>query len=1306
MRSTPGNSGGTPHERTPQEGGSARGDVPRPNRGIPAVSSDAWPLPDAPLTVAAARAMRVIRGALTAPGDVVVSWFAGARDAAVDRLDVYPLATLADDLRALVATVRPKGEGVVAAGAEFRNGRRSAANLLRATLVHVDNDGDKLGGGATLADAVTLLRSWGVGAVVWPSPSSTGGRDTRTWRALVHCADDAVTPSTRAGRRALVALLRDALPGASVEAGSAVDAGHLAFIHPRHEPRPASDVVHVTGDAVDLATLAAVAVEARVIAPFNATADRHNGGVYPLDAKREVFHAAGLRLNGKLAECPIAGEHSDGRGRGEDSSCVLGAVTRCSHEHRGRGPLNEAALVALALAIVRSRDPIEAERLDALLHGGDGPEHRVRARLASPAEGAMRLDAASVGELMAGVGRSLASTRALVGSAAALVSVTPGAGKTSAVAALLAACVDLSGEPSEQPAAVVLVEQRAHVSDVVRALWAHDGKGRRALPVLPVVHRSVSSVRRDDGSAECVPERERGAASALESQGANARDVLCHRGGCPYRETCAALSPVVPYGPDGAPAPHLAGDLAPRVLVATHAGATSPRAGGVLVVDEAQASPWEACDVPDESPDALASAGILARTWLRDDAAASEGRDREALGLAVSKLCEALRRDPSRLRELEISARVQWGAKCVVDLATLPQRKRLAGAAGVADDTDALTSAVAALLASWSAERGPFAVYHEKRGANGGRVRAWENGTAGVAEGAGGVLRAVRAWLAGALVVAVAEGDAVTGSRISWPARHVEVARSVFRGGGVVAQLDATGDGVVAAAMLGGGPAVQVFDARLPDRRAEVLRVVVADARGTSREQLRPAHSGAARVRWATVGALLAAVGRRVKGWREAHGGAEVIAAGLARQPIARALSALWRYLSGGDIEAAVEGACVGMRGDGMVTAATVRADLVALLADDRARDRASDLYHLAPTMRWTYPRHALARGSNDLRGCNVLVSLGDFRPVNHEAAVWSIHTKRDPLTEANRHAGAVAVQWFGRARVVREGAPVLLLHVGELPPPDWQGARVEVVASAEVNRARKRPAAEQPQAPQPALAPPVAATTPAALALASLYAAGWTPTELARRLARGLAGRSAESIGRTLRRWRDGGDAQDQALLAAVNDLAREARAPADALRARLVRLLRGRGAAEVWGGRCGAVGLQVFARRFSSPVRCDDLDAFAGGADRPEVVALLARDAYDGGGSVLAVVEAARGVAPPPPLDTTSSATERARVAAEGAVEGSEWSRGDALRLRRGVVRAVEAPAPPPPALAPPVAAEAPRRAATTHAKGAPPP
>lgn len=1293
MRSTPGNPGGTPRAHAPQGAACIGADVPRPNDGIPADSGASRPFSAAPLTPTAERARRVIRGALVAPCDVAVSWFAGQRDAEVDRLDVYPLATLADDLRALVATVRPKGEGVALVGAEFSDGRRALSRVTRATLVHVDNDGDKLGGGATLADAANLLRSWGVGAVLYPSPSSVGGGGAAlSWRALVHCADDAVTPSARAGRRALVALLGAALPGAAIESGPALDAARLAFIHPRHEPRPASDVVHVEGDAVDLATLAAVAVEARVLAPFNASADRHNASAYDLDAARELWHAARLRLKGTHAECPVAHEHSDGRGRGDDSSCVLGGrAFKCSHEHGARGALDARALVALALDLVR--DPLERERLDALLHGGEGPERRVRDRLAARPEGVERLDAASVGDLMAGVGRSLAATRDLVGSAAALVCVTPGAGKSAGVPYLLGAAGVADAGGGETPAAVVLVEQRKHIPDIVRALL-RDGGDASARRYLPVVQRPISDVLGPDGAPVCV---HYDAAKVLESQGGDARRVLCHKGGCDRRGSCDAEALIVPHDGDGA-RPEWRDDPAPRVLVATHAGAKLPRAGGVLVVDEAHAKPWEACDVADASPDALASAAHFARLWF-----AAECR-----ALVASKVCEALRDDPAKLRDLEPAERVTWCTERVLTLASAPQRKGLAGATGA--EVDAV---VHAELAAWGAERGAFDLKHERRGNYRQRVAAWSDHNAGVADGAGAMLRAVRSWVGGALVVPTMDGDAVTGSRISWPARHVEVAREVFAGGGAVVHLDATGDGAVAAAMLGGGPSVKVYDARLPDARAEVSRVVVADARGTAKRQLLPAVGGApGRVRWECVGALLAAVAQRVEAWRSAHDGAALVAAGLARQPIARALAALWRYLDGGDLDAAVDGACVDLRPDSMVTRATVRADLDALLRDPRALARAGAVYKLAPAMRWTHPGSHLARGSNELHaaGVNVLVSLGDFRPTKHEAAVWSIHTKRDPLTEAERLAGAVAVQWFGRARVVRPGAPALLLHVGELPPPDWRGARVEVVASAEVNRARKRPPAaeqrpaEQHAAPAP---PPPAATTPAALALAALAAAGWTPTELARRLARTLAGRSAESIGRTLRRWRDGGDARDVDLLGAVNDLAREARPPSDAIRARLVRLLRGRGAAEVWSGKCGAVGLQVFAQRLASPVRAVDLDAYAGGADRPEVAALLAREAFDGGGSVLAVLEAARGVAPPPPLDATSSPTERARVAAEGAVEGSEWKRPDALRLRRGVVRATSAPEPqPPPAMAPPVVAvEAPRRAPMTSPKGAHP-
>ena len=165
--------------------------------------------------------------------------------------------------------------------------------------------------------------------------------------------------------------------------------------------------------------------------------------------------------------------------------------------------------------------------------------------------------------------------------------------------------------------------------------------------------------------------------------------------------------------------------------------------------------------------------------------------------------------------------------------------------------------------------------------------------------------------------------------------------------------------------------------------------------------------------------------------------------------------------------------------------------------------------------------------------------------------------------------------------------------------------------------------------------------------------------------------------------------------------DLAREARDPADALRARVVYLARGRGVARVWSGARGVVGLRAFADRFGDDVTAADLALFAGGAERPAVVALLLRESTPGH-SVLAAVEAAHGIAAPPPLTTATPTAERARAVAEGAAEGSAWQRGDALRLRPGVARP-RAAARPPPTAAPPAVALPP---AAARPKGAAPP
>ncbi len=1242
-----------------------------------------------------------------------MSWFSGNRDSRPDRFDAYPLDALADDLRALVAVQRPKGEGVALCPAVFGRlaaegedpcevdgldagaARRRRDDLRASTFVHLDVDA-----GATLDAAVAMLRAWGAAGIVLPSPSAVGrGGAAERVRVLVQIAPDVPrrdgrgrrpTAASRAGRSALVALARLSLDGARVDAGPEGPVG-LALVHPvtecvrcgaehdraSHRPRPASDVVVVRGRAVDLDALAPLAVVGRVAAPYS-----EDGGapsrVAPAvllrvaDAARLRMHREGRGIT--ATECPRGDTHTDGRGLGErgDTSCAVGPWGwRCEHQHGGGGPLTTDELVDLALA--RVADPAARAELDALVAGGGGPTARVRDRLAATAEAVTRIVAPDVPQYMGDVGRYLRAEQARAGRAFALVRVTVGAGKSWAVPYLVDACAP-DGAPGESrsPVAVVAVQNREHIADVARAVHQHAHRRR-----LAVVHVPVSRVVGDDGLPACVPEREAGAASRVERAGGSARSVLCD--GCEHAKGCKARESTVPH--DGErDRPDLDGSDLPRVLVTTHAAPHDPCAGGLLVVDEAHAAPWSAVEVADAEPAPLERAAALAR-WLKSD--------REAA--AVALVCRALAAAPAELRDVPAVGRLAWAVDrvCETNAAALAADELAAQGEGASD----LRAIVADALTRWAGAARGFSLRQRVKTHHGWRT--WRGPRSPVAADAGEALRAVRAWLAGASVEAVRDGEAVTGSRIEWASPASEAARSWHERGGMVAALDATGDAAVAAAVLRpaapDAAAVKVFAAALPDRR-DVSRVVVTDTRGSRASQFtRRRGAEAPAVRWDRIGSQLASLLAVVRAWRGRKGVEAVTLGALARQPIARALAAFWRVGERG-VDAAVDAACVDLAPDGAVTREDIARELRALLADPRALAAASDLRAEAPRAWWTYPGHPLTRGSNTLHreGVNVLASLGDFRSTPADAALRARRTGRDAADEQERRAGDVAVQWYGRARAARVEGPgaLLMVHVGEIPPADWRGVEgVEVVGAAEAKASAKPETAETPDV-RPR-AERAVADTPAARALAALAAAGWTAGGLAARLATALGGREAASVARTLRRWRDGGEAQDAALLAAVVDLAREARPAADALRARVVYVLRGRGASRLWHGCKGAVGLRAFADRFGVDATEDDLAMFAGGADRPAVVDLLQREAVPGA-DVLAVLETAHGIAPPPPLTPKATAEQRARLVAEGDVEGSAWSRPDDLRRRRGVVRALDAKPPPsPPAVAPPAAA-----------------
>jgi len=345
--------------------------------------------------------------------------------------------------------------------------------------------------------------------------------------------------------------------------------------------------------------------------------------------------------------------------------------------------------------------------------------------------------------------------------------VTPGAGKSRGVGELIDACApepaSVSREEAEAPrdplpVAAVLVEQREHLGDIARALLAPLDGPRR----LPMVHRPVSRVLRPDGSPECIYVE---AARAIEGAGGSARKILCE-GGCARARTCPARPTHVPH--DGArDRPDLVAELGPdtpRVVLATHAaGAPAMVRGGVLVIDEAHAAPWASVEFDDDDTAGLSAARKLAG-WLADPAEAA----------VVTAAVQVLAASPSTLRSMPPTERPAYVARQILASATPRAVKRLLSALGPLDADQSEASAVTRRLSSWASEGGGWAFVPARR--CGHVTRRWADGTHGIPERAGEALRAVRAWLCGALATPRADtAGEIDGTVITWPSAAMRV---------------------------------------------------------------------------------------------------------------------------------------------------------------------------------------------------------------------------------------------------------------------------------------------------------------------------------------------------------------------------------------------------------------------------------------------------------------------------------------------------------------------------------------------------
>jgi len=1126
-----------------------------------------------------------IRASLAeAPRTFPVAWFDGAEGPRGESADLDASALVAD-LRALLATPRPKGEGLAllpAATDPDRTDRERTA-VLRVTFAHVDHDG----GAVTMADAAEVFARLDVAAILYPSPSAPHAPPERTtrWRALV-----ALAGSTPAGvylaHAPVVRATFTALFGRGVDPSTYVPE-RLAFVHPRPHVlggRPPSDLIAAGSLALDVEALTDAAITAGWWHRTPAR-DARRAGVRDGAALVEVLGAAGYVLGAAdargfaAARCPGDAWHGSVAAGRRDTSCVVhvsSGAWLCAHAHSlapdeaDRGAASTSTLLRWALrerpdlapAFASARDVGRLRSVVAELR--DAPFDEAPRREVHPAA----------------VTDDMAEALAVAVRRSRFVLYTPnvGAGKTTAVGPALAPVLrDGSLRPAGETAApkasaAVLVKDLAARASVAASVLRAGFAVRVHTPAHLVVDPAT-------GKHACRHRR-----LALEVYGANAnvRASLCPSvpgvsgapsAPCEFRDACLAADPWVPYelGADGAAHPNAGAPRPPGelwVAVATHAAAPSLalRDGAPLIVDEADPAlrmVVEGLDAADLEA-AVERARITAPARIVGERTPSSAPRIVALAVAECALATGL----DGLAAVPPDARRAWVAAAItrgVSIGHAGVRQDLVRWAPPPDGASRDEDIAEACAAAWMAHGA---------GAHAITLRGGERPS----KRGGEALRALARWARGCHA-RIVEADGERRLALAWRSVVAEAAAAVLsRGGGVLA-LDATGSPDLARAALGAESVTH--DPVRVDGGAEVRRVLVASRR-VSRRNIAP-REGAPRWRDAVLPALRAARAALASQWRDGYG----IGPGVVFAP--RQLALVCATLAAAGIEASPEAvrAEAERRCDeaSSVTPA-LRARVVewSAAADDETR-RTLDAFEVHGAVHWTHYGASDARGSDAHRHRAWSLTLGDARP-NLTAttdALWA-STGAAPTSDGvrlamNRAASAEHEQAHGRLRALqRHGERLVAVHVGAVPPLGWFALPappvvVSLAAAVEWGRdpvtssvSASPDAADAAEAAVVRVALDAAAPAPTAVAdLHAAHAAGWSMGEVA----------AAVGAGRdTVRAWWRG-ETAPRALrhVEALRALA-EGRESAT-LRARYLRLASGRGWSRLWRGAPDAAGL-----------------------------------------------------------------------------------------------------------------------------------
>lgn len=1117
-------------------------------------------------------AVRMLRASLVEPPrSFPVAWYAG-RDGRILSAEEYDPPTFINELRAMVLTPRPKGEGPALLPAQVQPDslRRPRSVVVAPTLAILDYDA----GALTLDEARAMMRGWGSDqerpAGVWfPSPSAEGGGGARRWRCLLPLAPGTEPATLVAGAETLARVMGAAL-GVTFDA-STLRPESLTYINPIpgvHRSR--DDVTVVSGLAVDVGALMVRAAALGIVTARSVGASRDAYRAHVRDGASVValLTAAGLLRGAPDArgwqpfECPRAEWHGSKAARRDTSTAVnvhTGACM-CSHEH-SRAPPSErgVARVRRVLEWLAATRPELAPAV-ALTRDVSGLIDRARELFARPADGATprRVSLAAVGDTI---------TEALSYSARERVPVLctppPGSGKSHAVGAALAAlCSDVEYEPRDDAqtplaCAVVIVRDRARIAELA-AVILRAGLGVR-------VHTPVHDVLARPGHPEDASARRECAyhidARRLYQRGASVRASLCPAvqvqgpvprvAPCEHIDGCAARDPWVAWSLREGVAVQALDAMTPGerwVAITTAASAYSAgkiaRQNAPVIVDESDVilTPGSATLDGQALDGALRWARMLAPARVRKQPTGAP----RILGVALA----AAARDAgvNELAALDGEARAAWCvAKIAESLNTGARRHDVAVWCGVVDDGDPVQLARLAFVA-WCGRSTRHAITHGD---------APDGATPSSRESE--AFNALWRWVRGAH----AEHDPEAGAlSLAWPSDAAELARA--RGDMGVMCLDATGTPSLVRAALGAVHHVPVTVAE----GADVRRVCVATRRA-GRRALTP-HGG---VQWDAAGpALRGALGALRAARRDGFGrGPVVVFSALSLSLACEALA------TGVDVRALPRAA----------TLPNERRDRVAVAVSCAPPEAVTAVRELAGLgVTWCHYQGRDARGANHLQGAAAVITLGDARPELRATRTMLRALYREaPTPELARETGdriaaAEAAQCHGRLRAVRrEGERLCMVHVGHpaCAPIDWRG--VDGVQTVSLPLARR-----WGEAPPVAIVPPTAeglAVDAVTEALSDETAAVSEHAHPAVRacaaLGYGIRG-VAEATGRdraTVRAWWHGRSQPRRAGDVRVLDaLASGEGAPA--LRMMLRKQLAGRGWDALWRGVRGVPGLR----------------------------------------------------------------------------------------------------------------------------------